>query len=199
MNARPQLRIGFRLAKHLPRDRRGVPFPERQKLQQISDGIALGPAEIRVRNLKCLVADEQQQRGDRVGNRGTPAAQHMVPADVDALDLEDVAEVGRVGRPDFDEQHARVGRQMMRLLRLAQLVRVLAGRPVSGLFAIMRIGACVTSWRNLCAIASAVTPCTRSSVERRTREIIEVTTIVTMNHVAICTPSGRSMTLVTVV
>ena len=38
----------------------------------------------------------------------------------------------------------------------------------------------------------AATPWMRSSVERSTREIIDVTMIVTMNHDAILMPSGRS-------
>ncbi len=49
------------------------------------------------------------------------------------------------------------------------------------------------------AVSSGSTDCTRSSVERITREISDVTMIVTMNHEAILTPSGRSMTLTMVV
>ena len=74
-----------------------------------------------------------------------------------------------------------------------------SGSPVSGRFAMIRIGTFAASRRNCAAIASAVTPCMRSSVERSTREISEVTMIVTMNHAAICTPSGRSMMFVIVV
>ena len=43
------------------------------------------------------------------------------------------------------------------------------------------------------ATASGCTPWIRSSVERSTREIIDVTMIVTMNHEAILMPSGRSI------
>ena len=50
-----------------------------------------------------------------------------------------------------------------------------------------------------CAESSGSTDCTRSSVERITREISEVAMIVTMNHEAILMPSGRSTTLVIVV
>ena len=63
----------------------------------------------------------------------------------------------------------------------------------------MRMGTFAASRRNCWARGSAVTPWTRSSVDRSTREMSEVTMIVTMNHVAIWTPSGRSMTLVMVV
>ena len=52
---------------------------------------------------------------------------------------------------------------------------------------------------NRIAMSSGSTDCTRSSVERITREIIEVAMMVRMNHEAILTPSGRSMTLVIVV
>ena len=63
----------------------------------------------------------------------------------------------------------------------------------------MRIGACATSLRNCCAVVSAMTPCTRSSVERSTREMSDVKTIVTMKNEAIFSPSGRSVMLTNVV
>ena len=49
------------------------------------------------------------------------------------------------------------------------------------------------------APASVSTVCMRSSVERATREIIEVMMNVAMNQAAIFTPSGRSMMLAMVV
>ena len=49
------------------------------------------------------------------------------------------------------------------------------------------------------APASVSTVWMRSSVERATREMIDVTMIVAMNQAAIFTPSGRSMMLAMVV
>ena len=49
------------------------------------------------------------------------------------------------------------------------------------------------------ASASGRTSSNRSSVERIVRETSNVTTIARMNHEAIFTPSGRSITLTTVV
>ena len=46
-------------------------------------------------------------------------------ADIDALHFQDVAEVRHVARPNLDEEHAFIGRQMMRLLCFAQLEFVL--------------------------------------------------------------------------
>ena len=62
-------RIRLGLAQHLARDRRRVAFAERQELHQVDERIAFGPAEVRVRDLSRLVADVQQQAGNRVGNR----------------------------------------------------------------------------------------------------------------------------------
>jgi hypothetical protein len=59
----------------------------------------------------------------------------------------------------------------------------------------IRIGPAPASCMNDRAVASGSTDCTRSSVDRSTREIREVTMIVTMNQEAIFTPSGRSITL----
>jgi hypothetical protein len=55
----------------------------------------------------------------------------------------------------------------------------------------IRIGPAPASCMNDRAVASGSTDCTRSSVDRSTREIREVT----MNQEAIFTPSGRSITL----
>jgi hypothetical protein len=52
---------------------------------------------------------------------------------------------------------------------------------------------------NVCASSSSATPWMRSSVDRTTREISDVSTMVTMNAEAIRRPSGRSIMLVTVV
>ena len=50
MNSRPALRIVFGLPQHLARDRRRVSLAEHEKLQQVRDGIAFGPSEVRVRD-----------------------------------------------------------------------------------------------------------------------------------------------------
>ena len=100
--------------------------------------------------------------------------------------VEHLAEERRVRRLHFDEQHARVRRQVMRLLRVAQLARVLVGQPRVRPVRddadrhVRRLAEELSA-----AIGSAVTPCTRSSVDRSTREMSEVTMIVTMNQVAI--------------
>jgi hypothetical protein len=88
---------------------------------------------------------------------------------------------------------------MVRFLRLAQLVGVLVGNPESGLLAMMRTGCRAASRRNCSASGSALTPCTRSSVDRSTREINEVMMIVTMKNDAIFRPSGRSAMFTNVV
>ena len=62
-------------------------------------------------------------------------------ADVGAGHLGSVRELGGVARSDLDEQDAFVDRQVMRVARLAQLVLVPRGRPVSGRLAMIRSGA----------------------------------------------------------
>jgi hypothetical protein len=74
---------------------------------------------------------------------------------------------------------------VVRLARFAQLVLVLLG--------LARVGPVGR------ARPSVSTLCTRSSVERSTRDTSDVTMIVAMNQAAILTPSGRSITLATVV
>ena len=63
----------------------------------------------------------------------------------------------------------------------------------------MRTGVDAASRMKRNAISSGSTACTRSSVERITLEIIDVTMMVTMNQEAIFTPSGRSTMLTAVV
>lgn len=70
-----QLGIRFRLPEHFPRHGSGAPFAECQKLQEIRNRVPFGPPEVRVRNLTRLIADEEQERGDGVGDRGACAIQ----------------------------------------------------------------------------------------------------------------------------
>ena len=66
-------------------------------------------------------------------------------------------------------------------------------RPSPGRIARMRTGAAARRRGGTRPpVESGCTPWIRSSVERRTREIIDVTMIVAMNHEAILMPSGRS-------
>ena len=109
VNPRPAQRIWLGLPQHLARDRRRVALAERQELQQVDDRVAFGPAEVGVRDLAGRVADVQQQAGDRVGDRRARAAQHVMPADVRARDLQRPAELGHVAGPHFEEQHRLVG------------------------------------------------------------------------------------------
>src|SRR5262245_29606964 len=85
MHTRPPQRIRLRLAQHLARHRRGVAFAERQEFQHVGDRVAFGPPEIHVRKMAGAIADVQQQRGDRVRDRGTLAAQHAIRANPGAL------------------------------------------------------------------------------------------------------------------
>ncbi len=88
---------------------------------------------------------------------------------------------------------------MVRFLRLAQLVAYSSGSPESGLLAMMRTGCLRRFAQELSASGSALTPCTRSSVDRSTRETSEVMMIVTMKNDAIFRPSGRSAMFTNVV
>ena len=69
----------------------------------------------------------------------------------------------------------------------------------SGRWAMMRTPCGATSSMALRAASSRVTFSTRSSVERMARESIEVATMPTMNRAAILMPSGRSITMLTMV
>ena len=57
VNTRPLHRVGLGLAQHFAGHRRRVAFAEGEELQQIGDGIAFGPAEVRVRDGPGFVAD----------------------------------------------------------------------------------------------------------------------------------------------
>src|SRR4029079_11149636 len=59
VHARTPQRIGFGLAEHLAGDRGGIAFAERQELQHVRDRVALGPAEIHVRQTPCGVPGVQ--------------------------------------------------------------------------------------------------------------------------------------------
>ena len=78
VDAGPSEGVGLGLAQHFARDRRRVALAEGQELQQVGDRVAFRPAEVGVRDLAGPVADVQQQRRDRVGNRRAHAAQHAV-------------------------------------------------------------------------------------------------------------------------
>ena len=134
MHAGTTAGIGFDLAQHLARDRRGIALAERQELQQVGNRVALGPPEVDVRDHAGLIADVEQQRRDRVGNRRALRAQNQVAAHLDALHPQHVAELGRIAWLDFQEQHRLVGRHVVRIAGLAHLVLVLRGqarpRPV---------------------------------------------------------------------
>src|SRR5215510_16016705 len=88
--------IGLELSEDLARHRRGVAFAEREELQQIGDRVAFGPSEVDMRDLTGLISDVDQQRRDRVWNRRTPREQHAVAADLDASQLQHIAELRRV-------------------------------------------------------------------------------------------------------
>src|SRR5687768_13626600 len=105
--------IGFGLPEHLARHRRGISFTEGQELQQIHNWIAFGPAEVRMRGLACLISNEEQQRGDGVGDRWTDAPKHVMPADIESIDFQDAAELGHVPGPYFEKEDTLRGRQMM--------------------------------------------------------------------------------------
>jgi hypothetical protein len=88
---------------------------------------------------------------------------------------------------------------MVRLLRLAQLERVFVGQPGVGPVGDDANGLLGRFAQKRSASGSALTPCTRSSVDRSTREINDVMMIVTMKNDAIFSPSGRSAMFTNVV
>ena len=174
VNARPQLRIRLRLPEHFAGHGRGVPFAERQKLQQVRDRIAFGPAEVRVRNLARLIADEQQQGGDGVGDRGARAPQHAMPADVGALTFETSLNTEASDGCTSTNSTCSSGGRWCDSCASRSLRVYSSGSPVSGRFAMMRIGALRRLAKELFGHRSAATPCTRSSVDRSTREMSDV-------------------------
>jgi len=95
VDTRPSQRVRLRLTEHFARDGRGVPFAEGEELQQIRDRVAFGPAEVRVRDLAGLIADVQQERGDRIRDRRTDGAQDVMAADVDAFHFQLVRSLRR--------------------------------------------------------------------------------------------------------
>ena len=82
--------------------------------------------------------------------------------------------------------------QIVRVLRLTELVLRTPRAARVGPIGDDAHGAPAASVRNRSAHSSGFTPCTRNSVERRTRETNELTTIATMNIAAILMPAGRS-------
>ena len=134
VDARPALRVGFGLPQHFTRHRSGVAFPEREELQQVGDGISLGPAEVRVRKHARDVADMQEQGRDRVRHRRADAPEDAMPVHIGTGHLELVSELRRIAGTHFEEKDRLVRRQMMRIASLAKLAVVLlavAGvRPV---------------------------------------------------------------------
>src|SRR5512138_678936 len=53
--------IGLGPAQDFARDRGGIPFPERQVLEQIDDRVPLGPIEVRVRDRAGVVSQIEQE------------------------------------------------------------------------------------------------------------------------------------------
>src|SRR5579864_8650932 len=80
MNPRPPRRNGLGLPQDYACDGCRVALAEREELQQIRDGIAFGPSEVRMPDLAGLVPDVQQQRRDCVRDRGTRASEHAFAA-----------------------------------------------------------------------------------------------------------------------
>jgi hypothetical protein len=200
VNAWSAQRVWLRLPQDFSSDRRGIPFAEGEELQQVHEGVPFCPSEVGMRDHAGLVAAVQQRRRDRVRNRRADAPEHMVSPDIDACYIECQRELGDVAWAHFDEQHALLRQEMMRILGLAQLPLIYSsGSPLSGLLAMIRTGDPAASLMKRSAISSVWTPRMRSSVERATREMSDVAMIVTINHDAIFTPSGRSMMFVTVV
>src|SRR5260370_557043 len=100
------------------------PFEEGEELDEIDDRVALGPAEVGVRNLPGLIGDVQQERRDRVGDRRAGRAKHVVAAYVGARHLERAGEVRYVSGSDLQEEDGLVLWQMMGLAGLAHLFLV---------------------------------------------------------------------------
>src|SRR6266511_187442 len=100
----------FYLAKHLPRQRRGVSFAEEQVTHQVCQWMALRPLEIAVRADPAGVAEAQQDGGESVRNRGAVGSQHAVTVDVHAAHLKHPREVGGILDRDLEEENLRVVR-----------------------------------------------------------------------------------------
>ena len=84
VDPRAALGLPLGLAQHFARHRRRVAFAEREEAQQIGDRIALGPAEVGVRRHAGAIAQIEQDRGDRIGNRRAARRQDLMAADVAA-------------------------------------------------------------------------------------------------------------------
>ena len=109
VNAWTAHRIRFRLPQDLAGDRRRISLTEGQELEQVSERIALGPAEVRVRDTARLVPDVKKQRRDRVRYRRADAAKDVMAGDVHAVHEEGTAEFGDVAWTDFEEEHTLAG------------------------------------------------------------------------------------------
>src|SRR5258706_8303056 len=101
MDPRTTKRVSLRLAEHFARDRRGVSLTKSQELQQIDDGVAFGPSEVRVGDLTGPVADVQKERGNCIGYRRTGRAKHVVPADIGAGHFERAGKIRYVSGSDL--------------------------------------------------------------------------------------------------
>ena len=109
MNAGPQFRIFFRLPKYLSRNGSRIAFTKKDVSGKIHYRIALAPAEINVRDLTRTVADIQQQRRDRVWDRGCFRPQDLISLDIHASYREAAGKFGCIANVDLIKQD-RIGR-----------------------------------------------------------------------------------------
>src|SRR4029453_12971241 len=125
VNARPAPRVVLRLTQYFAGYRGRIPFTECQELQEVRNRVALRPSKIYVWDLFGLIADEEQERSDGIGDGRTLTAKHPVTTDIDSFNPQHLAELRRVAGSNFEKQHRIVGRQGVRPDRLPQLVLVL--------------------------------------------------------------------------
>ena len=76
----PSGAVGFGSSEHFAGDRGDLADAEEQEAEEVGGRVAFGPLEVDVRPLAGLVADVQQQRGERVGDGGALHGEHAVAA-----------------------------------------------------------------------------------------------------------------------
>jgi hypothetical protein len=94
----------FGASKYLAGDGGDLAGAEEQEPEEVHGWVPFGPLEVHVGADAGVVADVEQQRGQRVGHRGTGHGEHaeLVVQHL-AVDLATALEVGVVADSDFDE------------------------------------------------------------------------------------------------
>src|SRR5215208_6854706 len=131
MDRWPLLWVRLGLPQHLVGDGSRIPFPEQQKAEQVDDRVALRPAEVAVGCLAGRVPDVEQEGRYCVGYHRALRAQHLVPAYLDAPDLEHVLELRSVLDLYLQEDDRLVGGDVVVLALLPLFAGVLLFRALA--------------------------------------------------------------------